>query len=97
VLSAEAENVDLAYDFFNAATSPESTANLGIYYYYGGANPEGVDLMKEWEDGAYQYIVDYFQLDQFDDIAERTVWYKTMTEEKRQMLADMWAEVRGSY
>ena len=97
VLSAEAENVDLAYDFFNAATSPESTANLGIFYYYGGANPEGVDLMKEWEDGAYQYIVDYFQLDQFDDIAERTVWYKTMTEEKRQMLADMWAEVRGSY
>ncbi len=88
-ISKDARNLDLVYEFLNAAAAPESSAELGNYYWYGGSNLDALPLVDE-------YVVDLMDLDQFQDLFTRTNFYQPLTEEQRQMITQMWDEVKAA-
>ena len=88
-ISTNAKNLDLVYEFLNAATAPESSAALGNYYWYGGANTDSVPLVDE-------YVVDFMKLTEIDSLFARTIFYQPISEEERQMLNQMWDEVKAA-
>lgn len=83
------QNLDLVYEFLNAATSPESSAALGNVYWYGGANTSSVDMVED-------YIVEFMQLDEVDTLFDRTSFYQPLSEEDRQLIVSMWDEVKAA-
>ena len=88
-IASDTENLDLAYEFLNAAAAPESTAALGNLYWYGGANTSAIDLVDD-------YVVEFMQLDEVDTLFERTVFYQPLSESDRQMIQAMWDEVKAA-
>jgi len=88
-ISKDTQNLDLAYEYLNAATSPESSAALGNVYWYGGANSDSLPLVDD-------YVVEFMQLDEVDTLFDRTVFYQPLSEEQRQMLVQMWDEVKAA-
>ncbi|HLF89168.1 MAG TPA: ABC transporter substrate-binding protein [Anaerolineales bacterium] len=85
----DAVNLDRVYEFLNAAVAPESAAGLGNYYWYGHANTKAVDLIDD-------YIVEFMGLDNIDALFEKTVFYQPLTEEQRQLVIEMWNEVKAA-
>ena len=85
----DAQNLDLIYEFLNAAASPTSAAGLGNWYWYGHANTNAIDLIDD-------YIVEFMSLDNVDVIFEETIFYQPITEEERGWLVDMWNEVKAA-
>ncbi len=85
----DAKNIDLVYEFLNAAAAPESSANLGNYYWYGGANTEALPLIED-------YVIEFMKLDQVDTLFERTIFYQPITDEERQWVIEMWNEVKAA-
>ena len=87
-ISARAQNVDLAYDYIDAAIAPESMAALSNEYAYGAANAEAVPLTNP----------DFVAIMQLDDpdALKRTVFFQSLTEEQRQSFVDDWDEVKAA-
>lgn len=85
----DAKNLDRIYEFLNAATAPESAAGLGNNYWYGHANTHAVDLIED-------YIVEFMKLDDVDALFQETVFYQPLTDEQRQLVIDMWNEVKAA-
>lgn len=88
-ISANATDLDLVYEYLNAAFTPESMAAMANAYWYGAANTAAVDLIED-------EIVQVMQLDQPETLAERSVFYQSMTEEQRQAVAKIWDEVKAA-
>jgi len=88
-IGADAVNVDLIYEYLDAAIAPESMAAFANEYWYGSANLDAIPLIDE-------YIVDFMELDQAESLTERTVLYQPLTEEQRQTRVDLWDEVKAS-
>lgn len=88
-ITSDAENVDLAYELIDAAIAPDSMAALGNEYWYGFSNTEAMPQVDD-------YVVDFLDLDQFESIGERNVFYRSLTEEQRGMMSDVWAEVKAA-
>ena len=87
-IPSQSANVDLAYDYINAAIAPSSMANLINTYSYGAANDAALAL-------ADPTFIKLLQLDE-PDIMERTVFFKTITPERRQRFIDLWDEVKAA-
>ena len=85
----DAVNLDRVYEFLNAATAPESAAGLGNNYWYGHANTKAVDLIED-------YIVEFMKLDQVDTLFESTIFYQPLSDEQRQLVINMWNEVKAA-
>lgn len=85
----DAVNLDRIYEFLNAATAPESAAGLGNNYWYGHANTQAVSLIDD-------YIVDFMGLDNIDALFQKTIFYQPLTDDQRQMLVEMWNEVKAA-
>ncbi|GAB4578498.1 MAG: ABC transporter substrate-binding protein [Anaerolineales bacterium] len=85
----DAVNVDRVYEFLNAAVAPESAAGLGNVYWYGHANTSAVDLIDP-------QIVEFMALDRVDELFEKTVFYQPLNEEQRQLVIQMWNEVKAA-
>lgn len=85
----DATNLDVIYDFLNAASAPESAAGLGNNYMYGHANTKAVDVIDD-------YIVELMNLDDVDALFEKTVFYQPLTEEQHTMIIEMWNEVKAA-
>jgi spermidine/putrescine-binding protein len=85
----DAVNLDRVYEFLNAATAPESAAGLGNVYWYGHANTHAVDLIEP-------EIVEFMSLDKVDELFAKTIFYQPLSEEQRQMVIDMWNEVKAA-
>lgn len=85
----DAQNLDLVYEFLNAAASPTSAAGLGNYYWYGHANTSAIDLIDP-------EIVEFMSLDNVDVIFEQAIFYQPLTEEQRGWLIEMWNEVKAA-
>ncbi len=85
----DTKNLDLVYEFLNAATAPESAAGLGNNYWYGHANTNAVDLIDA-------EIVDFMDLDKVDELFSRTVFYQPLSDEQRTMVIEMWNEVKAA-
>lgn len=88
-IAKDTENLDLVYEFLNAATAPESSAALGNEYWYGGANTASVEMVED-------YVVEFMQLDEVDSLFTRTVFYQPLSESDRQMIQAMWDEVKAA-
>lgn len=88
-ISANATDLDLVYEYLNAALTPESMAAMANAYWYGAANTKAVDLIAD-------EIVQVMQLDQPETLGERSVFYQAMTEEQRQMVTKIWDEVKAA-
>lgn len=88
-IGADAQNLDLIYEFLDAAIAPESMATFANEYWYGAANLEALPLIDE-------FVVEFMELDQADTLVERTVFYHPLTEEQRQTRVDLWDEVKAA-
>jgi spermidine/putrescine-binding protein len=88
-ITRDARNLDLVYDFLNAAAHPQSAAGLGNNYWYGHANTKAVDLIDD-------YIVEFMRLDDVDALFEETIFYQPLTVEEREMIIEMWNEVKAA-
>jgi spermidine/putrescine-binding protein len=88
-ISANSKNVDLAYEYFDAAIAPESIAALANTYWYGGSNVDALPLIDD-------YVKEFMQLDQMDTLPDRTFFYQPLTEEQRQTITTVWDEVKAA-
>jgi len=88
-INANSTNLDLAYEFLNAAIAPESMAALGNEYLYGFSNFDAIPLVDE----NVAKLLNFTDLDTF---FANTVFYQPLTEEKRQAMSDIWTEVKAA-
>jgi spermidine/putrescine-binding protein len=88
-ISAISNNLDLAYEYLDAAIAPDSIAALSNTYWYGGSNVDALPMIDE-------YVVDFMELDQIATLPERTVFYQPLTEEQRQTITTVWDEVKAA-
>lgn len=88
-ISKDAQNLDLVYEFLNAASAPESTAALANEYWYGGGNVTALPLIDE-------YIVDVMGLDRIDEFFDETIFYQPLDEAQRRMITEMWDAVKAA-
>ena len=88
-LSAKSADLDLAYEFLDAAIADESMAALANEYWYGPANSASLPLIDE-------YVVEFMDLDEANTLTERTVLYRPLTEEQRIARTTLWDTVKAS-
>lgn len=88
-LSANSADLDLAYEYLDAAIADESMAALANEYWYGPANTASLPLIDE-------YVVEFMQLDQADTLTDRTVLYRPLTEDQRMARTTLWDTVKAS-
>lgn len=88
-ISATSGDLDLAYEFLNAAISQQSMAAMANEYWYGAANASATSLIDE-------YVVDFMELDQAETLTDRTVMYQPLNEEQRQIRTSLWDEVKAA-
>ncbi len=88
-ISARSGDLGLAYEFLDAAIAPDSMAAMANEYWYGAANTGAIDQMDP-------YVIEFMELDQVDSLTERTVMYRPITEEQRQIRTSIWDEVKAS-
>jgi len=82
------KNVDLALAMIDAYLAPESQAYLANEYGYGIANQAALSLVKP-------EMVTLLGLDDQDMLA-RTIFYKYITDEQRELWTNTWSEVKTS-
>ncbi len=88
-ISTSSKNIDLDYEFLDAAIAPESSAALSNTFWYGGSNVDSLPLIDD-------YVVQFMELDKLDTLADRTVFYQPLTEEQRQTITTVWDEVKAA-
>ena len=87
-ISSTTQNLNQALAYIDAAIAPQSMANFSNEYGYGSANLKALPLINE-------DIVKTFSLN--DSAAlERTVFYKSLTQEQRQKITTMWNDVKAA-
>ncbi len=87
-LSADAENVDAAYELMDALIAPQSMANLTNSQWYGGANADSFPMIDP-------EVTELLSLDR-PEVLEQTVFYDPISDEERQEIVDTWEEVKAS-
>jgi spermidine/putrescine-binding protein len=87
-IPSTSKNVDLALEMIDAYLAPDAQAYLANEYGYGIANQAALSLVKP-------DIVKLLSLDDQDMLA-RTIFYKYITDEQRQLWANTWSEVKTS-
>lgn len=85
---SNSQNVDLAYDYINAAIAPQSMANLSNTYAYGAASSAALPLTDE-------SYVEALQLDE-PDIINRTKFFQSLDEAQQQTFTKLWDEVKAA-
>jgi spermidine/putrescine-binding protein len=88
-ITTNATNLDLIYELLDSAISPESMASLANTDWYGPANFDAVPMIDE-------FVVEFMQLDESDNLFDRAFFYQTLTEEKRQTMIRIWDEVKAA-
>jgi spermidine/putrescine-binding protein len=88
-ISAQSGDLDLAYEFLDAAIADDSMAALANEYWYGPANTGSITLIDD-------YVVDFMELDKADTLTERTVLYQPLTEAQRIVRTTLWDTVKAS-
>ena len=87
-ISSKTKNLDLAYDYIDAALAPESMAYLSNEYGYGASNAEALPLTDP-------EFVTTFALDR-PEILDQTVFYRALTSEQRDLFTSQWDEVKAA-
>lgn len=87
-ISANTQNLDLAYDFLNALYEPASFATMGNDYSYGVSSQRAQELMD-------QDLVALMQIGD-PEVLNQVVFYKGLTEEQRQIVTERWSAVKAA-
>jgi len=82
------KNVDLALEMIDAYLAPESMAYLANEYGYGIANGDAIKLVKP-------EMVKLLGLED-QAVISKTVFYKSITAEQRELWTNTWSEVKTS-
>lgn len=88
-IGAESTNLDLAYEFLNAAIDKESMANFSNEYWYGAANLAAVELIDP-------EAAELLRLNDLDYVLNNTDFYQPLTADRRDKLSDMWNEIKAA-
>ncbi len=88
-ISSESTNLDVAYQFLDAAIDKQSMANFSNEYWYGSANLAATELIDP-------EAVELLRLDDLDYVLANTAFYQPLTAERRDQLSDMWNEVKAA-
>ena len=88
-ITTDAGNVDLAYELLDASIAPDSMAALGNTYWYGFSNMDAVPMVDD-------IVKQVMGLDNLDTLYDNTVFYRSLTEDQRQMMADIWNQVKAA-
>lgn len=88
-ITSDATNVDLAYELLDASIAPDSMAALANTYWYGFSNMDAVPQVDD-------LVIQVMGLDNLDTLFDNTVFYKPLTEDQRQMMSDIWNQVKAS-
>lgn len=86
-ISANTENLDLAYDYIDALIDAQSNANMANDYYYGAANMNSIELLDP-------ALVEKFHFDD-PNILDTTNFQQPLTQEQREMMTTIWNEVKA--
>jgi len=87
-ISSKTKNVDLAYDFINARTDPQSEANMANDQGYGPSNKDAVALIDK-------DMVKLLSLDK-PDLLTKIFFMKPLTEAQHQHFTDLWTEIKAA-
>jgi spermidine/putrescine-binding protein len=82
------KNVDLALEMIDAYLAPESMAYLANEYGYGIANQDAIKLVKP-------EMVELLGLED-QAIISKTIFYKSISPEQRELWTNTWSEVKTS-
>ena len=88
VIPKNAKNVDLAYAYLDALLDPQSEANYANEYYYGVSNRDAIPLIDP-------AVLEAMHVEDAG-ILDRTKFYQSISSDLRQMMADVWSEVKAS-
>ena len=88
-ISKDSTNLDLVYQYLDAAIAPDSMAALANTYWYGASNTDALPMIDE-------FAVEFMELDQMDTLFERTYFPEPISEEKRQIMVSIWDEVKAA-
>lgn len=88
-VGAKAHNLDVVYEFLNAALDPQAQANMANDYWYGISNFDAVPMMDE-------NVISLLNVTDLQSFFTDTVFYQPVTETQRQMYSDVWNEVKAS-
>ena len=81
-------NPDLAHDYIDAVLDVNAMAEMANQYGYGAANSQVAEMTDP-------ELVELMLLDQ-PDVMERTVFFRSLTEEQRQAWTTLWDEVKAA-
>jgi len=81
--------LDLTYEFLNAAIDPHSMANFTNEYWYGAANAKAAEFIDE-------EAAELLRLDELNAVLATTKFYQPLTAERRDQLSDLWNEVKAA-
>lgn len=88
-ISVDNTELDLTYEFLNAAIDKQSMANFTNEYWYGAANTESLELVDK-------DVVELLGFTDLDYALANTNWYPPLTAERRDQLSDLWNEVKAA-
>jgi spermidine/putrescine transport system substrate-binding protein len=87
-LSSQSKNVDLAYDYIDAALAPQSMANMSNAFAYGASNFDALPMIDP-------AIVKEFNLDN-PDVLKDTIFYQALTADQRKLFTSVWSDVKAA-
>lgn len=88
VITSNAQNLDLAYAYIDAAIDPQSMANLSNIYGYGASNRDALPLTDA-------SVIEVMELDN-PDILNRTYFYQPIDTAMRDLITGIWSEVKAA-
>lgn len=88
-IGATATNLDLIYEYLNAATAPESMANFANEFWYGPSNATVIPMMDE-------QVVELLGLDNPQGFLSDVRLYQPISQEQREIMTTIWTEVKAA-
>ena len=88
-IGAKADNLDLTYEFLDAAIDAESQANMANEFWYGVGNFDAIPMID-------QNVIDLLDVKDVNSFINDTVFYQPLSEEQREQFSTIWSEVKAS-
>jgi spermidine/putrescine-binding protein len=88
-ISSDTENLDLIYEYLNAATDAKSMANFANEQWYGFSNLEAKPMVDD-------QVLDLLGIKEEFNIIGTTNFYQPISADTRKSFADIWNEVKSA-
>lgn len=88
VITSDTQNLDLAYEYIDAAIDTQSMVNMVNNFGYGPSNRKAIPLLDE-------ELVAEFNLDD-PGVLRNTIFFQPITAEQRELITTTWSEVKAA-